>query len=209
MIKLVIFDFDGTLVDSQDVGIALYNRLAPKYKTRKIEDLESLWKLALLERLKALNISLIKLPGLIADMKKEYEHSLPCIEMFPGMRELLLDLKGKSHSVAIISSNAESNIRDYFRSNRLDVLGTVLSPAHLWGKDKAIKKLLRDYHLRRDEAVYVGDEVRDIEACQKVGVKIICVDWGHDPLELLQGAHPDYMASSAEDIRSILARYPD
>ncbi|HBW36783.1 HAD-IA family hydrolase [Desulfosporosinus sp. BICA1-9] len=204
MIKLIIFDFDGTLVDSREVSIMIYNQVAQKYNLRKIENIETLLNLSLLERFKTLKIPLLKVPLLVSEITKRYKDSLTKITMFTGIRELLIELKRRGYQLAIISSNSESNIREYFHQNQLDIFGTIMNSTNIMGKEKAIKKLLTSHKLNPHEVIYVGDEIRDIKACQKIGIKIICVDWGYDSIEMLKMNHPDYSVSSVNEILSIL-----
>ena len=50
--------------------------------------------------------------------------------------------------------------------------------------------------------MYVGDEVRDIEACRKVGVKIITVTWGWESPDAILKATPDFIAQTLKDIET-------
>ena len=56
MQKYIVFDFDGTLVDSQNIFVPIYNQLAEKhgYKTVSEEEIEHLRKLTMSERCKSL-----------------------------------------------------------------------------------------------------------------------------------------------------------
>lgn len=205
MIKLIIFDFDGTLVNSKEVSISIYNKLAEKYETNKIENIGSLQRLPLLERFKILDIPFYKLPLFAADFTKQYKHSLNKIAMVTGIRELLIELKRRGYKLAIVSSNSENNIRDFFRENQLDVIETIISSTNFLSKDKYIKKLLTIHKLDPSDAIYVGDEIRDVKACKKSGIKIIWVDWGFDLIEMLKNEQPDYVVSSPQDILPILS----
>lgn len=204
VIRHIIFDFDGTLVDSKKVSILIYNHLAQKYDAKKIENTNTLSKIPLFERFKTLNIPLVKLPFLVSDITKRYKRLLLNIAMFTGIRELLIELNRRGYQLSIISSNSKSNIRDYFQQNQLDVIGTIMSSTNIFGKDKVIKKFLTTQKISLPEVIYIGDEIRDIEACKKVGIKIICVDWGYDPIEMLKNEQPDYIVGSPEEILSIL-----
>ena len=204
MAKFVVFDFDGTLVDSREVAVKIYNQLAEKYNTKKMESIERLRGLPLLKRFEVLDIPFYKLAFLAADFTKQYKHSINIIAMVCGMREVLIELKRRGYQLAIVSSNSESNIRDYFKRNNLDVIETVVSSVNVLGKHKDIKKLLALHKLKPSEVIYVGDEIRDVEACKKIGIKIIWVNWGYDVLEVFQDEQPDFIASSPEDILTIL-----
>jgi phosphoglycolate phosphatase len=205
MVKLVIFDFDGTLADSKEVSISIYNRLAQKYNLKLIDNIEDIRRLPLLERFKSLGISIYKLPLLAADFTKQYKSFLKNISLFTGMKELLIELKRQGYELAIVSSNSESNIREFLRENLLDVIGTIINSTNIMGKDKVIKKLLTNNNLNPLEVLYVGDEIRDIIACKKLGIKIVWVDWGYDLLEMAKERRPDYVAGSPQDILPILS----
>jgi phosphoglycolate phosphatase len=58
-----------------------------------------------------------------------------------------------------------------------------------------------------DNVLYVGDEVRDIVACKKAGVKIAWVDWGYDLKEAVADEKPDYLISNPLEIISIVTKY--
>lgn len=205
MVKFIIFDFDGTLVDSKGVSIGIYNRLAQKYNTKLIDNIENIQRLPLLDRFKALGIPIYKLPLFAADFTKQYKSYLKNISLVTGMKDLLIGLKRQGYELAIVSSNSESNIRDFLRVNRLDVIETIVNSSNIMGKDKAIKKLLTTNGLTQTEVLYVGDEIRDIMACNKLGIKIIWVNWGYDLLEMAKDGRPDYIALSPQDILPILS----
>ncbi|MCZ2845806.1 MAG: HAD hydrolase-like protein, partial [Candidatus Bathyarchaeota archaeon] len=80
----------------------------------------------------------------------------------------------------------------------------IISAKNLFGKDKSIKRYLKHLNLEADKIIYVGDELRDIHACQKLAVRMISVTWGFDSLELLKTGKPDYIASKPKEIMEII-----
>ena len=58
--------------------------------------------------------------------------------------------------------------------------------------------------MKAHEAVYVGDEVRDIVACRRIGMPIISVTWGFNSADFLASAGPNHLAQSPEELRQIL-----
>ena len=76
--KYIVFDFDGTLVDSQNIFVPIYNQLAEKhgYKTVKEDEIEHLRKLTMPERCKQLNVPLYKLPILALEFYKLYQPAI-------------------------------------------------------------------------------------------------------------------------------------
>jgi phosphoglycolate phosphatase len=65
---------------------------------------------------------------------------------------------------------------------------------------------MRQLGLQTDELLYVGDELRDIEACKKAGVRIVAVAWGYDPLPLLVSGNPDGIAKTPEELLRFVRR---
>jgi phosphoglycolate phosphatase-like HAD superfamily hydrolase len=74
----------------------------------------------------------------------------------------------------------------------------VMTTSALLGKAKILKEI------KTDDMIYVGDEVRDIEACKKAGVPVIAVTWGFNDMEALIDAKPDWMAKTVEGIMQII-----
>ncbi len=206
MIQHVLFDFDGTLADSKEMALAILNRLAEKHKFRKIapEDIEALRKLSIVERCRWLGVPLFKIPLLSVEARALYKSSLPQLQPFPGIRELLAALGQRGYRLSVLSSNSEGNIRAFLHRNGIDAIRTVSGSSALFGKDAAIRRYLKAHRLGSSQVIYVGDEERDVIACRKSGIPIIWVGWGYDDLEVVRPAQPDYMVQAPEEILSIL-----
>ncbi|WP_028400128.1 HAD-IA family hydrolase [Ectobacillus panaciterrae] len=206
MIKYIIFDFDGTLVDSKDVTIAAFNQLADKYKYKKMkkEDLESLRKLSIRERCKLLDFPIYKIPFMAAEFYNLYKGSIHHVVLLDGIKDVLEELKSKGYHLAIISSNSENNIREFLQRNHIYHIDEILCSNKIFGKDKVIKKFLKTHKLKNTEVIYVGDEQRDIVACKKSDVKVIWVGWGYDAIEVVEQENPDYIVHTPEEIVQIV-----
>ena len=97
MQKYIVFDFDGTLVDSQNIFVPIYNQIAEKhgYKTVKEEEIEHLRKLTMPERCKQLDVPLYKLPILALEFYKLYQPAIKDLVLFHGMKDVLDELYKK------------------------------------------------------------------------------------------------------------------
>lgn len=206
MIKYVIFDFDGTLVDSKNVFVSVYNQLADKHGFNQIKksEIDYLRKLPIKERGKHLNFPVYKLPLFAAEFNRLYKESIKELQLFSGIRELLAGLHKRGYQLAIISSNSEENIEAFCRNNKITNFNEIVSEKHFFGKDKSINKFMKRNKLHHSEIVYVGDEVRDIIAAQKSNVKMIWVDWGYDLVEQAERNNPDHIVSSPKEILQIV-----
>ena len=73
----------------------------------------------------------------------------------------------------ILSSNREETIRTCLRANGVENLfAFVIGYPKLFGKAKALRRILKSRDLERAELLYVGDETRDIEAAHKAKVRV-------------------------------------
>jgi phosphoglycolate phosphatase len=206
MIKYIIFDFDGTMVDSKDVTVTVFNQMGEKrnFKHLEPEDIEYFRKLPIIDRCKELGIPLYKLPRWAGEFYKLYYPLLQNVLLVNGIKEALAELNNHGYQVVVISSNSAEIIQEFLKKNQLDSIEQVLSSNRVFGKHRMIKKFLKTTGLKKSEVIYVGDEHRDIRACQKAGIKIIWVAWGFDPLSLAESEAPDYIAHTPNEILPIV-----
>ena len=80
----------------------------------------------------------------------------------------------------------------------------VYTGSSLFGKHKAMNKMLKNENLKSEGVIYVGDEVRDVEAADKVGLKVVSVDWGFNSREFLNQINPGSVVSSVSDLKRLL-----
>lgn len=205
MVRYVLFDFDGTLVDSLNIVIEVYNQLADKYNSKKIEqkDIAYLKGLSITERAKFLDFKLYKIPLLALDIYKLYKHSIKNLILFDGIKELLEQLHACGFQLAIVSTNSEQNIRECLQHNQIEVMNEIICSNNMFGKNEDIKRFLKTHKLKESEVIYVGDEARDIIAGKKSGVKVIWVSWGYDQLDNAKKEQPNYIVNEPHEILRI------
>lgn len=202
MIKNVIFDFDGTIVNSRGLIVRLYNELAERYGFKYIQEneIEQLSELSIPDRCKALGVPVHRVPQLGLQAKTRYQHLIGELESNPGLKELIAKLKEAGYNLTIISSNLEPSIRSFLLHNKIGEFDSVYSARNFFGKHRTIHSFLKKNSIPVNEAIYIGDELRDIEACRRIGIPIITVAWGYDSEKLLEHSNPDYMAYRPEDV---------
>ena len=204
--KYIIFDFDGTLADSTAVFASAWNTLAQKYKFKGIElkEIDALKKLSIAERSKLFDFPMYKLPMILPQFYRLYRQSLNDVHLYNGMKEVLTEIDKRGYKILIISSNSQENILEFLKMNGIHCVSNVLCSNRIFGKDKVIKKFLKDSSITPSEVIYIGDEQRDIVACKKVGVPIIWVGWGYDAIEVVQQEEPEYKVATPQEILNII-----
>ena len=150
----------------------------------------------------------LKLPdviNLIKNMQVELEKEMENIKFFPGVKDLLYDLKKRGYKLSIISSNRIENINKFIKHNKLNVFNFVHGKTDLFGKAGYLGKFLTDFKLDKSEVIYIGDEIRDVEACKKAKIKIIGVAWGLHTVDALKKAGVDFIIHKPSEILKILS----
>ncbi|MEG4346507.1 HAD-IA family hydrolase [Microcoleus sp. A003_D6] len=207
MTKVIIFDFDGTLADTIDILLSITNRLSVEFgfKSATKEELAQLSNLNSWQILKYSGISLFKFPLLIRKLKAELRREIPNIQLFPGIKEVLLELKKLDFQLGIITSNSRENVLETLEANGLQGTFTFIYSGSTFGKHKVINRWLKREQINAREVVYVGDEIRDIDAAKKTGIKVIAVSWGFNSQEALAAQNPDFLIESPQELSEIMS----
>ena len=161
--------------------------------------------LSVKERFKRSGVPLFKLPQLVREAQAVYGEFIDLAVPYKDIPELLQTLKKKGLRLYVISSNSVANINIFLAAHSLELFVQVYSSSGLFGKHRTINRLIENLGIQKKEAVYVGDEVRDIIACKKASVPIIAVTWGYDELHLLQESRPDFVVGSPSEILGLTA----
>lgn len=202
----LIFDFDGTLANTLSAIIKLINGHAQEYKIEPLEakDVENLRGMSNLDIVRKYHIPLVKVPSLILRTQKELHQKIDQVELFPGIRELILELKRRAFRLGILTSNSRENVQKLLRARDLDVFDFIHAESNFFGKTRALLHLLHKHGLRKDDVIYVGDETRDIEACQHAEIAVIAVTWGFHRKDLLRAKNPTFLVDSPVEIENLV-----
>ncbi len=204
--KVVIFDFDGTIANTLDSIIEIMNNLSDEFGFRKIKDgdIEYLRGKKPREILKHLGISLFKLPFVVRKARRAINSHIallpPSVDLLPTLKLL----KQNNCKIGIVTTNIEENVRKFLHANNLDQFDIFYTTKKVFGKDKTISKIIRDMKIEKSDVYFIGDEIRDIEAGKKAGVRTIAVSWGYNTAEALKKERPDYLVDSTGDLEKIV-----
>jgi phosphoglycolate phosphatase-like HAD superfamily hydrolase len=204
----VIFDLDGTLVDIEPVFLQIYNTLAAQFGFTPIkpEEVSALRKLHLKQVIfRRLGWRALLLPMILKRGQAEYRKRVPQVELFPGIRETLATLRALGYRIGIISSSKRTTVLTLIEKFGLNI--DFIYESSLFGKATILKKAAEAESFDFANALYIGDEIRDIDACRKAGLDIIAVTWGlNDRSALVATGVPtaDTPAELEEKIRELL-----
>ena len=206
MSRAIIFDFDGTLADTVPTIRETYKEIAKKRGLPQIDETTflRLRKGSVKDVIKFVGIRPWQLPGAINQGRKIFAEKADQIHLFSGVDQLIEKLHKNDVQLYILSSNSESTITKILRRYNLDDKITVLKTSPIFGKSTSIKKLIKTGGYKNTDVFMVGDEVRDIEAGQKVGAKTVAVTWGLQDPTSLKAQKPDHLAKKIQDLSKIL-----
>lgn len=206
--RLVMFDFDGTLVDSFPWFCGILNELAAEFKFPPVSagQREMLRNMETSEILKQMGIPLWKLPAIAMRMRQWAGRDLRQLRLFPGIPEMLADLRGSGLSLGIVTSNAEANVREVLGPKTASLVNFYSCGTSMFGKSSRIKAVARAAGVSTAEAIYIGDETRDAEASSKAGVDFGAVGWGYSNLSILQRFKPRMIFHEVGDLPQSLRR---
>ena len=207
MSKTIIFDFDGTIADTLDSVVKIVNDNAEHFGYKKItkDDIPYLQGKKPREILSYLGISIFKLPLWIkkihSEINKEITHMTPTVNISPLLSELYHD---EHFRIGILTSNTQENVKKFLDKNELDFLDFIRTGKSVFGKSHMINKIIKQRHVNKNEVLCVCDEVRDIEAARKSGIKSIAVTWGYNTKDALIKENPDFLVNSPDELRDII-----
>ena len=199
--KHLIFDFDGTIVES---GPLIYSNLA-EYTQNCHLSWNELRDLPSNEVISALGISKLDLPKLILRIRSDFKNRLKEQPIVTGMKAAIAELKERGFSLHIVSSNSEGNISDFLSNHDLrNDFASITSFFTIFGKAHGIGKLLTQIEATALDAIYIGDETRDIQAADKVGIQSLSVTWGYNSEKALSSYKPNHLVKTPKEMVELL-----
>ncbi len=225
-IKAVVFDMDGTLLDTlTDLKLALnYSLSCFGYEERSTDEvrnflgagMDALISLALPDRLKlgadedeGKRAELERIHKQVKDRFIEYyiDHGEDNTKPYPQIMSLLHALKARGIKVAVVSNKALEAVKrlnerlfaDVFDAEIGDVQGIKLKPA-----PDMILSALDELGVEKEATVYVGDGDTDIMAAKNAGVRCISVTYGYRSEEFLRAHCGKEFADSVDALAELL-----
>ncbi len=201
-----IFDFDGTLADSFQLNIQVYNQLATKYgyTTVSNDQVAEVRHHPVTELFTHTNIPKYKLPFLLKEGQQLFSQQLPQLPIIAGLPAVLTQLHHHSVTLGILTSNSQANAETFLTNHHiLELFDFVEAELDLLGKAHKLTKLLKKYRLDSTQTVYIGDENRDIEAAHQARLPAGAVTWGFNSETALATVDPDFWIHQPPDLLEV------
>jgi phosphoglycolate phosphatase len=183
--KLIIFDMDGTLVDSSVTLVNAINHVRDKLSLEPMDENE------ILSKLNDHTINPAKYFYEADSFKADHEvwfsqyykdnHKRE-LRLYKGIKELLQELKEKGFKLAVATNAYRVSTRQsLIYLDIIDYFDAIVCGDEVqWAKPHPdmLLKILDELNIKPQEAIFVGDGERDQEAAKRANIDYIMVHWG-------------------------------
>jgi pyrophosphatase PpaX len=208
-INTVLFDLDGTLIDTNELIISSFLHTLEHYypKQYKREDVLPFLGPTLKETFESMENANVD------EMIKTYRkynitHHDSFVTEFPTVIETVKVLKEKGYKVGIVTTKISDVVMKGLKLTKLDSYFDVIVALDHVEKPKPdpepIFKALEQLHSKPEETIMVGDNHHDILAGKNAGTTTAGVAWSIKGREHLEQYKPDYILEEMADLLKIL-----
>ncbi len=217
MNKAVIFDLDGTLVDTLP-DITFYTNYAlRKYGIREITEPEVRNLICHASRkLMQLCAGIEDENDPLVDLCHDYYNEAysisgsPNTKVYDGIKDVLKELKARGYKIGIFTNKLEPPTLDIYRNHLSDIefdkiVGLKEGVKHKPDPTEIIK-MLDEFGVEKKNAYFVGDGDTDVLASKNAGVKCIAVTYGYRDKEILEALGASIFADTPKEILDIILK---
>lgn len=215
MYKAVIFDLDGTLLDTLEdladsTNYALSKNGLPERSITEIRSFVGNGVANLIKKALPAVIEKETAERVFADFKEHYsKHCEDKTRAYAGVEEMLDTLNVAGIKTAVVSNKLESAVKKlcdkYFGSRILAAAGDKEGRKRKPEPD-AVYAALEELGAKPGEAVYVGDSDVDIHTAKNSGMECIAVSWGFRSREVLINAGAKVIADSPKELTGYILK---
>lgn len=208
MIKTVLFDFDGTLIDTNDLIYHSFDYTFKKFGySFTEEEILQFNGPPLRETFSKIN------PELAEEMIETYRehnaaHHAEYVKLFPNVKETLDILQEKGYDLGVVTAKMREGVEQGMEitgiGSYFDTIITIDDVTNPKPHPEPVLKALEKLNAVPDTAIMIGDNYHDIIAGNKAGTKTAGVSWSVKGKEYLKQFNPTYMLEDMTDLLAIV-----
>jgi phosphoglycolate phosphatase-like HAD superfamily hydrolase len=173
--KLIIWDFDGPIVDSRQLALEL-----TQYQYHDVDEHthRNLFNGNIFSELSKLKKKEVSEDEYAQFLEKSYWPRKMILAPVPGIQEILKDLDGEFKMV-INSSSSTSQISNYLANNNLAHLFSKIYGNEIKSKEEKFKLILKDFNIQAKDCIFVTDTLGDVIEAETLAIPSIVILWGY------------------------------
>lgn len=208
--KAVLFDMDGTVLDTLDDLTNAVNHVLAEYGMPLLERRQAAAYLGngaryLLSRAVPAGTPETLLEEMLQIYQPWYDsHCAILTAPYPGILPLMQSLHGAGVKLAVISNKQDTAVRQLAQQHFPGLLETAVGESAAVRRKPnpdAVLAALREMGVARSDAIYVGDTEVDLRTAENAGLPCAAVGWGFRTEEELHKAGAGYVFRTAEELR--------
>ena len=213
-IKNILFDLDGTLLDTNELIIQSFQHTYQTHLNRQVHKDEIIKSFG-----EILKITLDREFGEYSEEAIKTYRSFQVgnfeklIAIHKGVKEGVIELHRQGYKLGVVTSRLnDSAIRGINHFGLMDYFGSVI------GSDDTDKHkpdptpafmALKELGGKPSETIIVGDSPFDILCGKNAGIKSVAVGWSALPMDILLKYEPDYVVDSMEELVVLIEKLKD
>ena len=195
----ILFDLDGTLVDSLDLILASYRHTIEVHLGRTIPDEEWMRTMGMPLRIQLKNFS--DSPEQRQAMFETYvkhnqENHDRLLRSFPGMPEAIAAIHDGGYRLGVVTSkirdHAWRELRTFGMADHFEGMVSADDVEKPKPDPEPVRKALEALELTPEDTLFVGDSLFDLQAGRAAGVRTAAALWGPFDRGRLEEGQPDY-----------------
>lgn len=209
----VLFDLDGTLVDSIELLVA---SMEYSFEGRSLRPAVEEWLALIGTPLDSMLARWASDADDVNVLRARYrEHQLAkhdeMIKLYPGMVEVVRALHAAGHPLAVVTSKLEVGARRALKFAQVEECFSAVVGIDHTSKHKPdpepVWYALERLGASRERALFVGDSTHDMEAGRAAGVATVAVLWGPYTRAQLEPTAPDFWVSEFGELAAVVDRW--
>jgi pyrophosphatase PpaX len=209
MIKCILFDFDGTLIDSNKVVLHCLKEAIELYTDRKVglQDLIPILGKPIIDQMRYFSQEKCE------EMTEYYRHSYRKNEdantyIYDNIENLLKELKEQGYVIAITSNKGrrgiEFGLAKFNLTSYIDYIVSVDDVEMKKPHPECVMKVMKEKKFSQEELIIVGDSPHDIACGINAGIKTVLVSWTLFPMEEFKKNSPDFIIDNPLELMEII-----
>lgn len=180
--KHIIFDLDGTLIDTEEAVLKTWQFTLKEYRYNySLEELEVVLGITTRKALEKLGVTVND--QFERKWVNNYQKFAKEVSFFAGIKEMLLNLKEQGYSLGIVTSRCKEEYDNYFCTFHLETMFDLIVCADDTKKHKPNPEPLYKYielaETESSSCIYIGDMPTDIACANNAGIASGLVTWNH------------------------------